>query len=435
MANSTITAYRTNNDFGPTLNGTEILVADKGAVTGGFSVADLSTFVQGAITFTSTNITDFTEAVQDTMFATLVDTFFIDWVYDDTAGTITPVVDFSLVTLNASQIIGFDEAAQDAVGLLIQNSPDIQAVYDDAADSLTLVLDLSNSSVTELNDVTDAGSGQIITADERTLLLQQKRVLTADETFFVRTTGSDTTGDGSSGNPWATLQFANEELARTVNTGSFNVTIDTGPGSFAGLAAVSVDGQGSVTVKGDSNSTTILTANGTGISSVRMRDLQGSDWVLEDLELRPNSNFGLVVLSNASAVSISNSIRVSDWTRSAFFVNGNSAVLDAGGANIFLDPSNSSTTFAVFEGASNSQTEIRSANLTMSGTGIMFSLGFASLTEGALLDATASTIGGTTPTGPRFRVDSNSVINTSGLGTTHFPGTTAGTEVNGGVYV
>ncbi len=38
--------------------------------------------------------------------------------------------------------------------------------------------------------------------------IQEPKVISADTTFYVATTGSDTTGDGSSGSPWATLRKA-----------------------------------------------------------------------------------------------------------------------------------------------------------------------------------------------------------------------------------
>lgn len=50
-------------------------------------------------------------------------------------------------------------------------------------------------------------------------------------TYYVRTTGNDTTGDGSSGNPWATL-------AKAVTTAASGSRIDIGAGVFAPAAAI-----------------------------------------------------------------------------------------------------------------------------------------------------------------------------------------------------
>ena len=47
-------------------------------------------------------------------------------------------------------------------------------------------------------------------------------LFSADTTFYVSQTGSDTTGDGSVGNPWLTIQHAVNELARLYDYNGFN---------------------------------------------------------------------------------------------------------------------------------------------------------------------------------------------------------------------
>jgi hypothetical protein len=58
---------------------------------------------------------------------------------------------------------------------------------------------------------------------------------TADVTYHVTATGNDTTGDGSVGAPFATIQNAFAVGTRTFNFGGFNFTIQVGPGTFQGL--------------------------------------------------------------------------------------------------------------------------------------------------------------------------------------------------------
>ena len=41
--------------------------------------------------------------------------------------------------------------------------------------------------------------------------------LTADRTYYVATTGSDSTGDGSSGAPWATIQYGVDWIATNID--------------------------------------------------------------------------------------------------------------------------------------------------------------------------------------------------------------------------
>ncbi len=59
--------------------------------------------------------------------------------------------------------------------------------------------------------------------------------LAANTTFNVATTGNDTTGDGSSGSPWATLQKAIDFVANSVDLNGFTVQINVGAGTYAGF--------------------------------------------------------------------------------------------------------------------------------------------------------------------------------------------------------
>ena len=62
--------------------------------------------------------------------------------------------------------------------------------------------------------------------------------LAANTTFNVATTGNDTTGDGSSGSPWATLQQAIDFVANSVDLNGFTVQINVGAGTYAGFTAL-----------------------------------------------------------------------------------------------------------------------------------------------------------------------------------------------------
>jgi hypothetical protein len=64
-----------------------------------------------------------------------------------------------------------------------------------------------------------------------------RTVLTQDTTFYVATTGNDTTGDGSSGNPWATPQHANDVICSQYDLNSFDCTVQLADGSYTGFTA------------------------------------------------------------------------------------------------------------------------------------------------------------------------------------------------------
>ena len=67
-------------------------------------------------------------------------------------------------------------------------------------------------------------------------------VITTDTTFYVATTGNDTTGDGSSGSPWATLSHAYDYLGDYIwDTSNVSVTIQLGDGEFVETAPIYLD--------------------------------------------------------------------------------------------------------------------------------------------------------------------------------------------------
>jgi hypothetical protein len=96
-----------------------------------------------------------------------------------------------------------------------------------------------------------------------------RTVLTADTTFYVATTGNDSTGDGSSGNPWATPQHAIDFLSANVDTGAFNVTIQFANGNYPGPTVTAVpEGGGTVIFQGNLSDATKVTFDDTATGFV-----------------------------------------------------------------------------------------------------------------------------------------------------------------------
>ncbi len=65
-----------------------------------------------------------------------------------------------------------------------------------------------------------------------------REVLTANTTYYVATTGSDITGDGSIGTPWATPQYAYDWIAGNIDVGNFNVVISIADGTYSQVIGV-----------------------------------------------------------------------------------------------------------------------------------------------------------------------------------------------------
>ncbi len=92
-------------------------------------------------------------------------------------------------------------------------------------------------------------------------------------TKYVATTGSDTTGDGSSGNPYASMSKGLTNLANAA-------TLSEGAGSYTVAAAINASSQSGITIDGGGSIHTIVGAAGTYLIKL------GSNTTLQNIELR-----------------------------------------------------------------------------------------------------------------------------------------------------
>lgn len=61
--------------------------------------------------------------------------------------------------------------------------------------------------------------------------------LTANRTYFIATTGNDTTGNGSSGTPWATIAKARDYIGRNLFLAGYTVELKLADGAYEGVVA------------------------------------------------------------------------------------------------------------------------------------------------------------------------------------------------------
>jgi hypothetical protein len=252
--------------------------------------------------------------------------------------------------------------------------------------------------------------------------------LSANTTFNVATTGSDTTGDGSSGNPWATLQHAIDFVSNNVDLNGFAVQINVAAGTYAGFTAsgawVGAITGGSVnppvTLNGDTTTPANVTINGTCIVTfccaigVQGFTFTGSTGINTSryslIQITGNCTFAgtnavHMQIGRFGTVVVAAGYTIAGTTPSSHWVVVNNGVLIVNGG----------------------------LTLTLSGTPA-FSNGFINASKCATTNTAGITFAGTGATGARYAVSTNAVVDTGGGGANYFPGSVAGSTATGGQY-
>jgi hypothetical protein len=122
----------------------------------------------------------------------------------------------------------------DSAVLSFGSSSDATITYDGS--DLIVDPDAIGSGHLKINGATDIVGGLTVDGISVSGTLQIGssdvcRVLSENKTYYVRTTGNDTTGDGSSGTPWLTVSRALDEIYKWVADEN-TITIDVGEGTF-----------------------------------------------------------------------------------------------------------------------------------------------------------------------------------------------------------
>ena len=251
----------------------------------------------------------------------------------------------------------------------------------------------------------------------------QRELVTVARNYYVRADGNDANNGlaNTAGGAFLTIQKAVDVIADTLDL-SANVTINIGPGTYAGATLRRVVGKGSVTITGDtvtpanvtiSHTTTCFNANGTFA------------YVLTGMKLTNSAGYG-VICANAQ-ITIAN-IEFAACVSGHIYVSAPGLLSVAspgytitGGASyhILVDPNGT----LICDGRT----------VTITGTPA-FPNGFCVCVNGTALIRSNTYSGATT--GKRYDVSLNGAINTlSAANPTYFPGSVAGTATTGGQYV
>lgn len=120
--------------------------------------------------------------------------------------------------------------------------------------------------------------------------------LLAPTTFYVATTGSDTTGLGTSASPWATPQFAYNYIVSKYDFANQSVTVQLANGTYSGPQInQGWVGGGNLIFNGNSGSPTAVTLTGTsqaafGTSATPL----GGILTLQNVVITSSNNYGIL---------------------------------------------------------------------------------------------------------------------------------------------
>ena len=126
--------------------------------------------------------------------------------------------------------------------------------------------------------------------------------LNADRTYYVNvSTGNDTTGDGSSGAPWQTLQSALFRTARAIDLNGYTLKLELADGTYVGTTIGSdvthpgFQGGGNVWIHGNDTTPTNVLINGSVFEAIGTGALNDANVFVSDCKLQSTSTNVVVV--------------------------------------------------------------------------------------------------------------------------------------------
>jgi hypothetical protein len=251
--------------------------------------------------------------------------------------------------------------------------------------------------------------------------------LTTNTTLYVATTGSDTTGTGAAGAPFATVQKAYSYAQNNYDLNGYTLTISVAAGTYTAPAVTpgSIVGQ-------TQQSTVVL--NGAGASTIFS-----------------TTSTSAISAYGAARITLQNMLVQTTTAGDTVNANGGATIAIGPGvtfgacAGNHLSATNSSTIFLTanysISGGALNHLLVSGGQLLIQGSAIVanvttpVSIGtFASAAELGLIKVPGWSVTGSAVTGTRYASTLNAVISGAGGSGTYFPGTIAGSTATGGQY-
>lgn len=254
-----------------------------------------------------------------------------------------------------------------------------------------------------------------------------RQTLATNTTFYVSPSGSDTTGDGSVGNPWRQITFAMSVVSGFIDGGPFNVTIQAATGAYDPFVFLPTVGSGTFLVNGDTVTPTNCTISNSTDFVTNLTMNVACIWTVAGFALNNTAatfcpNIGVY----AGKLTVQN-MQIGNSPTLVTTGQFGSLTIYAGTITVV-----GSGTVLFYASGGIIQTAGATVNFPSPVT-------YSSTTYGAdtlgIIYAYSTTFG--TPgnvTGVRYNVATNAIIQTFGGGATYLPGSIAGSASTGGIY-
>lgn len=278
---------------------------------------------------------------------------------------------------------------------------------------------------TELVEIVQSGTSKKVEASYLSGAGGGREMLTADRTYYVRTDGSDSNNGlaNTSGGAFLTIQKA-VDVAYTLDTNKYIVTIQVADGTYTGAVSIagSLTGGGALLIQGNTTTPGNVLISVTSNNCFTITDR--ATVTLKGLKFTTTTS-GWAVVSTRSSITTLNKVEFGACVGGHMYldtlgtINASGDYAINGSAPVHVQSSGGSILFW-------------QRTVTLTGTPA-FSTAFILASSMANIFWGGGSFSGTA-TGKRYEITLNSVVNSSGGGTSYYPGSVAGTTATGGQY-
>lgn len=256
-----------------------------------------------------------------------------------------------------------------------------------------------------------------------------RQKLTANTTFYVATTGNDSTGNGTAGLPWLTIQHGYDYIAGNVDIAGYVCTLDVEDGTYAaGLNATVPTVGGTLTLIG--NTTTPANVVISTGSNPAMAVYNGVVLICAGGFKLTNTTYQMMARGTGASLTVSGPMNFGSGGGNLL---GQVNAFWGGFVEILSDYTISGGAGQHYYAAGNGVIRVGGNTITVSGTPA-FSGQFALASSSGSLQVYPITFSGSA-TGTRYLATSNGTIDTNGGGSSYLPGNAGGSTSAGGQYV